>query len=497
MEFFFTFIFVQNQLTLTHMRLNACLLLLLIFCAPLNLPAISLHLFPAEVEKQDCVDSIQILDAARLLSAYVQIPSVTGSEKPAGEFLADECRKRKLHVRILTDEPDSYNFVASLYPLEESRPNIILLNHIDVVPPGNPDTWAHPPFSGAMVDGYVWGRGAIDNKAMGIMQMLALQHFVESAAQDSLPYNVSMLSVSGEETGGEKGAAIVVSDYLELLNPVVAYGEGGTGLSGVAEARPEQVFFGISIAQKRGIWLELISTNVSSGHGSVPRRNYPTKDIVNLSAHLLNERQRLTLSPPVKMMFHELGRHETGLRKLVLRNIGFFRPLVGNTLRQDPLMNALLTNTVTLTNIRGLEGAYNQISAEVRATFDVRLLPMTDAQAFLDNIRQRASQYDIHMEVLSIAPSGEMSEIGAYYHAMKDAIISVYPDAAVAPMMFPAHNDNIFFRMHGIPAYGVLPALLSEEMVESIHAANERMSKLELYRGVMVYKELIGLLMRD
>ncbi|HDS06021.1 MAG TPA: hypothetical protein ENO05_00210, partial [Bacteroides sp.] len=85
-------------------------------------------------------------EASRLLSTYIQYPSVTGNEKPAGEFLSKLCSDRGLNVRVFTDEDDSYNFAASLYPLRSGKPNIILLNHIDVVSEADLSNWREVPF---------------------------------------------------------------------------------------------------------------------------------------------------------------------------------------------------------------------------------------------------------------------------------------------------------------------------------------------------------------
>jgi carboxypeptidase PM20D1 len=125
----------------------------------------------------------QVSAAAQFLSDYIKVESVSGNEAKAGIFFAEECARRGLQVRILTNENSSYNFVASLYPLSMGKPNIVLLNHIDVVDPGAPEKWTFPPFSGAIAQGAVWGRGAIDNKGMAAMQLEALCQFFRIGTQ--------------------------------------------------------------------------------------------------------------------------------------------------------------------------------------------------------------------------------------------------------------------------------------------------------------------------
>lgn len=433
----------------------------------------------------------EALDAAVLLSRYVQMESVIGNELEAGIFLTGICRELGLHVRVFTDELDSYNFAASLYPLESGKPNVVFLNHIDVVPAGDPEAWTYPPFSGTIADGYVWGRGAIDNKALAVMQLLGLSSFVDQAAQDDLPYNFTMLSVSGEETGGEKGAAIIVGEFLDVLNPSVVFGEGGAGITGIIEAKPDKPFFGISLAQKGAMWFMLESDVQSSGHGSVPQEVYPTKELVLASAALLNARQPTRLTPPVRDMFRHIGREERGFRGLVLRNFRLFRPFLGRYLRRDPLINALLSNTVTLTNFGGSDGAYNQIAHNTWATFDSRLLPGTDGDDFLRRMEREIRDYDVRLQVISKPPRAPVSEKGPYYHALEDAVREVFGDVVVSPILFPAHNDNVFFRKKGKPAYGLLPVILTVELIESIHNVDERMPVAGLEQGIHVYRTLI------
>ena len=432
--------------------------------------------------------------AGILLSQYVQRASVTGNEKEAGVFLAGVCMDKGLHVRVFTDEPDSYNFAASLYPLETGKPNVVFLNHIDVVPAGDHEVWNYPPFSGMIADGYVWGRGAIDNKGHAVMQLLGLAAFADLAAAHDLPYNFTMLSVSGEETGGEKGAAIIVGEFLEELNPVVVFGEGGTGIAGIIESKPDKPFFGISVAQKEGLWFMLESDPQASGHGSVPPEVYSTKELVLASAALINARQPTRLSPPVRDMFRNIGREERGFRGLVLRNFRFFRPFLGGYLRRDPLINALLSNTITVTNFGGADGAYNQIAHNTWATFDSRLLPGSDREEFLRRIEREIRDHEVRLRVINQAPQAPMSEKGPYYHALEDAVKEVYNDATVSSILFPAHNDNAYFRKNGIPAYGLLPVLMEVELIESIHNVDERMPIEGLEQGIQVYEALIRIL---
>ncbi len=437
------------------------------------------------------------VDPALLLSKYVQNPSVSGSEKEAGEFFARFCADRGLHVRVFTDEEDSYNFAASLYPLKLGKPNIVFMTHIDVVPAGDPAGWTHPPFSGKISEGMVWGRGAIDNKAMGVMQVLAILQFTGKAAEADLPYNVTLLAVSGEETGGDKGARIIVDHYLEELNPIVVYGEGGAGMTGLIGAAPEKPVFGLGIAQKLRLFLAVESQVAASGHGSVPRERYPTKEVAKASAALLEAIPKITVSPVVREGLHAIGAHDTGIMRRVMMNIDLYGPLFGSIIRKDPIISSMLTNTMSLTSLTSAEGAYNQIPTHARAVFDCRLLPETDQDEFLAQLKRIVEPYEVEIRIISSSPPAPVSEQGIFYQAMEQSIYAVFDDALVVPFMFVAVNDNRFFRRKGIPAYGLLPAILPEELMESIHYFDERFPVEALHKGIEVYVALISTLLEN
>jgi carboxypeptidase PM20D1 len=441
-------------------------------------------------------ESDTVPPSAQLLSRYIRHPSITGYERPAGLFFSTVARQKGFHVEVLTDEPGSFNFAASLYPLSAGKPNIIFLNHIDVVPPTESQglTYTYPPFSGTIADGMVWGRGAIDNKGMGVMQLLGMEFFLEQAGSTDFPFNITLLSVSGEETGGHTGAAIIVREFLEYLNPVAVYGEGGSGIPGILKRNPDRKLFGISVAFKRSLWLELRLTNISSGHGAVPPSDYAAKEKVQALHRLTQRRQKVRLSETTRNMFLELGRIEGGLRGLALRNIWLFRPFIIPALRQDQAVLALISNTATITSINSPPGAANQISQEMVAILDCRLLPETDTDDFIREISRVMGNEEIMIRIIHEREKTPATRTDEYYLYMKSALEEVYPGTGVLPILAPASNDNNYFRQYGIPTYGILPVYIPVYLLETIHNVDERIPVEALELGIAVYRELIRII---
>lgn len=119
-------------------------------------------------------ESASLPESALLLSRYIQIPSVSGQEKEAGEFLAAQCKEKGLYIEVFNSHTGGYNLAASLFPLSSGKPNILLLNHIDVVPAGHDSSWQHRPYSGAIRRDTLWGRGTLDMKGVAVMQLMAI-----------------------------------------------------------------------------------------------------------------------------------------------------------------------------------------------------------------------------------------------------------------------------------------------------------------------------------
>lgn len=432
--------------------------------------------------------------AALFLSRYIQIPSVTGNEKAAGEFLAAACREKGLHVRIFSDQTNSYNFAASLYPLNSGKPNIIFLTHIDVVNEGDAALWTFPPFSGEIADGHIWGRGSIDNKGLGVIQFFALASFAEEATKKDFPYNFTLLAVSNEEADGSLGAGLVTERYLDELNPVAVFGEGGGGFTGIVKAHPELVMFGVELAQKRPLWLLLKAEGVNIGHGSFQAQVYPARELTLATAAILNEKRKLIISPLVRELFSAIGAKEKGLRKLAMKNIKLFAPFISRQISREELIGSIMGNTITLSGIGASESADNQMSHGAWATFDVRLLPGISSETYLSKLKKMISKYRVALSVIKERPPSPVTEKGIYYQALKQAIKEIFGNVEVVPMLFPATNDNLFFRARGVPAYGMFPAVFRKEHVHSIHNVDERLPIIALEEGIALYQALIRIL---
>lgn len=428
-------------------------------------------------------------DYVSYLSNYIKYPSTQYNEREAGKYLKEVCEKKGLEVTVLDTTDKSFNFVASIYPLSSNKPNIVFLNHIDVVSPGDPKLWEHAPFSGAIADGCVWGRGAIDNKGMAIAQIFATAALKDSLAGNELPFNVSVLSVSDEENGGYRGSVLIAEKHLDKLNIKLMLGEGGSGVRGLISTDPAMPVFGTSTVEKTKLVLKLGLNIESSGHGSVPPKEYATKEMVFALQRLLTSKQKIILSKiPVKSL-KLLGKEERGVKGFVLRNFTFFafKPFVKKEIKKDPNISPFFTNTVTLTNLSADNTDHNQISNGIEAVLDCRLIPGTEPKQFIRQVKRKLNDKRITIEVEHQEITGNRSLVPEYYEALCSSLKQVFPSCLNLEIIFPATTDNYLYRNKGIPVFGLFPAVFSESELKSIHAENERISIDRLEKSIEVY----------
>ena len=179
-----------------------------------------------------------------------------------------------------------------------------------------------------------------------------------------------------------------LDSFLQELNPILVLGEGGSGVADILSTDPDQIVYGISIAQKRGLWLKLNLKMHTSGYGSVPPEQYVNKKMICALNRLNRKKSKITFTESNTNMFKELGEMESGLKGLALRNIQLFKPIISSTMRKEPLISSLVTNTITLTNINNPKGRSNVISQYAEATLDCRLLPETNTNDFIKYIEK-------------------------------------------------------------------------------------------------------------
>jgi carboxypeptidase PM20D1 len=438
-------------------------------------------------------------EVLKTFTEVMRMPSVSGNERRLAQYLLQKTHEMGFYTRTFPDKDSFINFSASVYPLEQNKPNIIFLCHLDVVPAPDSLQWKHPPFAGVIANDTLWGRGCLDMKGIGVMEIFAMQGFLDSAKKTNLPYNLTLLFVSDEEKGGVHGAKFTIDNYLTVLRPKLVIGEGGGGFKKLLPSKPNKLVFFVSVAEKKSLWLKLSVNCHANGHGAMPS-NETANSILLKAINRVEEKKPIIIFDRVtKKMFKELGKSNGGFKGFLLRNINKFwlRPVRRSILRKEPLLMSEVTSTTQLTNIYNPAEPPNVIPNEAAAYFDCRLLPGVSTKKFIRRLKLKILNPKVKIEIIDQSATAKPTRDGNTFNIIEGSLKKVYPACDALPVLFPATTDNSFFRSVSVPSFGILPLELSQELVKTVHGTNECIPVPVIYKGIEAYKIIMNDLLRS
>lgn len=422
-------------------------------------------------------------EAVHLLSQLIQFDTSNppGRESLVAEFLADLLTAEGVGVKLLAATPGRANLVARL-PGDGSRPPLLLLGHSDVVY-AEADQWRVPPFSGAVRDGYVWGRGALDMKGLLVMQVMA----VRLAHRLGLPLarDLVLLATADEEDTGRYGAGWVVDQHWHEVAAEYVFGEGGVGI----ELDGRRVFL-VATAEKGYADLTLTARGLPS-HASTPGGDNALVALAQAIQRISTYRSGVHLTEPVKGHLAALGPSRPWLERQVLALVDL--PGLNGWLvdRLDlPTIRHALRNTFTPTMAQAGHLA-NVVPNVAEATLNCRTLPGVGLGDLLSEVRRHLSGLPVEVGVRQFNPASASATATPFFAAIAEAARRETPGAIVAPYMMPGATDARFFRARGVTAYGLMPVCLTSEEMATIHSVDERLQVAHLEQGARAIFHLV------
>ena len=435
-------------------------------------------------------------EIAEFLSELIQVDTTNppGNELEAAKLIGEKLAEYGLKYEILVSDRKRANIIASIKG-EEEGPRFLLLSHLDVVP-AKPNGWKYHPFSGLIKDGYVWGRGAIDDKGHVVVELFTLLALIENRVR--FRGEVIFAATADEEKGGKLGAGWLVDNYPDKVRADYVINEGG----GLGIKIDGKTVFIVQTAEKGVYWFRL-KVKGKPGHASIPASG--ENAIITMSKIIQRTEKNkpsIKVVKPVRVMIETLAKAygRPLLSKLLLNRLTSELALK-ITARKDPslaaLIDAMLRNTITPTI---LTSGYkeNIIPDEASCIFDCRLLPGYDEKFVKEYINAVMEGLDYDLEFIQREPAS-MSEIGKLYHVIEKVIAREVPNSIVTPYMSTGGTDSRFFRWRfNSVAYGFQPILADmplSEFLKMIHGVNERISIKNLVFGAKVTYEIIRELM--
>jgi acetylornithine deacetylase/succinyl-diaminopimelate desuccinylase-like protein len=427
-------------------------------------------------------------EASELLSNYIRINTTNppGNELAAARMLREKFLADGIPATVWESAPGRGNVAARLHGIGKNRKALVLLSHIDVVP-ARAENWQVPPFSGELRNGQVWGRGALDDKGPGVVELMAM--LAIKRAGILLDRDVLFLATSDEEEGGKYGAAWMVQHaFKTFADAGFLLNEGGA--IQVEPHRPK--LYEVSVIEKSPLWLRLTATGVA-GHASSPPEPSAVTRLLSALNRLIDYRQPINVLPPVQNYFHVLAEIDSSApRQFLDLPAALQEPDFARQFLSVPWQNALVRDTIAPTVLSaGLKT--NVVPSSATAQIDCRLLPGENPTQFLENVRKLVDDKNVRIEVLlnfvpPPSPSRSFLMDAIRKLAQRDGKLEV-----VATLL-AGFTDSHYFRERNIVAYGFIPLEMTEADLRTIHGDNERISVKNVSKGIQRMVDLLQIL---
>ncbi|HXT20798.1 MAG TPA: M20/M25/M40 family metallo-hydrolase, partial [Thermoanaerobaculia bacterium] len=421
-------------------------------------------------------DSTTLSPAARWLQGYLRLDTTNppGNEARAAEYLARLLAEHGVESRRFVSPGGRTSLWARLHARSGvDGPALLLLHHMDVVAPG--PGWSHPPFGGEVRDGRLFGRGALDDKSLGIAQLAA---FLAVAGERRAPArDLVLLASADEERGSAEGTAWLLATHPELFRGVEGVlNEGGSN----RQVNGRLLWWGVEAAQKRPLWLE-VEARGRGGHGAGFNPHSATHELIRALDRVLARPPRFRVTAAARDYLRALAPlHNARWQPLLThpeRVIGADGP------RGDVFMPGMENLFLDTVQVNVLQGAaqINVVPPRAIARIDARLLPDSDGEAFLAELRQALGN-EVEVRVLLTSPPAPGSPVDTSLHRTLASVLG--REAPLVPFFSPGFTDSRLFRQRGIAAYGFSPFAIEPQDLLGIHGADERIPLRELDRGV-------------
>ena len=377
------------------------------------------------------------------------------------------------------------NLIARLEGAGKAPP-LLLYGHVDVVTTDK-QKWDQPPFEGKLLDGYVWGRGALDMKG-GVAMMLSA--FLRAKAEGLQPPGDILLAiVSDEEAGGDVGAKFLVEEHPDLFKDVrYALGEFGGFTLRLGGKR----LYPIMIAEKQICWIKA-TVRGQGGHGSMPVRGGAMARLGKALQRLDENSLPIHVTPPARMMIEAMSSALGGFTGAILGQLA--NPALANSIlkllgERGKIFSPLLRNTVSPTMLTASDKV-NVIPNEVSVGMDGRLLPGYKPEDMLTELRAILDP-GVDLEVVRHDPGPAEPNLGLF-NTLSGILREADPEGIPVPLILSGVTDARFFSRLGIQTYGFLPMTLPEDFnfTSIIHSANERVPAAAIEFGAQAMYEAL------
>lgn len=441
---------------------------------------------------------------ASRLSEAVQLKTISTRENPssnADQFKAlhalMEKRFPKVHATLKREITSDGSVLYVWQGSQTDALPILLMGHQDVVPvPAETEkSWTHPAFGGVDKDGFVWGRGTLDNKGNLFSQLEAMEALIGTGFKPQR--SVYLFAGADEEVSGVRGAkAMAAVLKARKVRFEFVIDEGLMITQGILPGVAAPVAI-VGIAEK-GFTTVLLKLSGTPGHSSLPPPK-GTATIALMSAALKrvdDEQAPAAIRGAAAEMFDTLAPEMGGFMRVALSNRWLFGPLVQKRLEQAAATNAMLRTTTALTVVHS-GSKDNVLPGTAEANINFRLLPGDTINAVLNRTKALvgkdvpADRFELYALEGATNPSPIAPTDGPAYHVLNKTVREVFPDALVVPGLYIAGSDSAHFTELSDHIYKFSPWRLGAADTSRIHGIDERVAKSNYVEAIRFYHRLV------
>ena len=449
-------------------RAMMCSVLLVLFLVP-TVEAQERYAVPWDKVANETLEHFQAL-------VRIDTTNPPGNETQAAEYVKGALEREGIPAKLLALDPKRANLVARIRGNGSKKP-LLVMGHTDVVGVQK-EKWSVDPFAAVRKDGYIWGRGTIDDKhdvTAGLMLMLLLKRQGVKLDRD-----VILLCEAGEESFDKEGLRHVIDKHWEEIDAEFALAEGGGGIIRDEKARRVD----IATAEKYR-WLVQLVAKGRSGHASVPMPESAVLKIANALVKIGAWVPEMRLSDTTRIYFErlaEIAPPESAARYRAILDPAKRGEVERYFARNEPGHNSVIRTTLSPTFLKaGFRS--NVIPSEAEATIDIRTLPDEDMVQFRKRLEEVIGDPSIEIKPLpgagpDKAPASKLDT--EMWAALERTQKRLYPEAILLPTMMTGASDKSPLLSKGVQAYGIGPLKLMKD-TGLAHSDNERILEKSLH----------------
>jgi acetylornithine deacetylase/succinyl-diaminopimelate desuccinylase-like protein len=413
-----------------------------------------------------------------------------GNEAAAAKYIAAILTKEGINSEILELTPGRSAIVARMRATAVPDPAkaLLLVAHMDVVGVDR-SKWTVDPFGGVIKDGYLWGRGSIDDKSMVAANLAAF--IALKRGKVFLNRDVIFLATADEEQFGDASMKMLIAKYWDKIAAGFAINEGGK----VIVKNGKVQYVGLQVAEKVSVDIAVTATG-KGGHASTPTKDNPVVHLAAAIEKIGNYSAPVRLTSVVRRYFEGMAGIEDDETAKWLRVID--TPDRGEHAQRvvaemNPMWNSMMRDTVAPTILQaGVRG--NVIPSDAKAVLNVRLLPGDTITALLSDLEKLVNDPQVKMDVMQdgglATPDSSMET--PLYALMTQQCAKEFGGAPVLPFLSPGATDSAQLRLHNVQAYGLRPIPLTAEDDARVHGDNERIPLAGFAQGVDVMTKIVA-----